>query len=239
MLPYIQILDNTEKMELFWDTVPDENLKSFKLYWSTSKDTTSFVTGSPGVPVYGLTGGSTGILGTTGYSIERQFKDFTLIRDNIPNIKVYEKKYTYASFNKSDIGLSGENSFYLMITSEGFTGIESEPGDVRLVPFLSDQPAEAGGYHSAITKSENFSQIVGTDPVRVKFSQDARVIELFNNSDSSPSYVDVSGFDASSDSGMVLMPKTYYVIDRHISKDTGFSIVADASDTDIRVVVHY
>jgi hypothetical protein len=238
MLPYIQILDNTEKMELFWDTVPDESLKSFKLYWSTSKDTTSFVTGSPGVPIYGLTGGSTGILGTTGYSIERQFKDFTLVRNNIPNIKVYEKKYTYASFNKSDIGLSNENSFYLMITSEGFTGIESEPGEVRLVPFLSDQPAEAGGYHSAITKSENFSQIISTDPVRVKFGEDARVIELYNYS-SNVVFLDISGFDADASSGMILPANTYYVIDRHVSKDTGFSMVSGGSDSDVRVVVHY
>jgi len=290
MPPNIQILANSEKMELFWDTDPDNSIQSFNLYWAISKDTNNFVTGSPGLPIFGdtggltgilgstggttgigttgsvtgpgpgfgltggttgiqgltgtqsvlgLTGGTTGVLGTTGYTIAREFENFTLLEEHIPNQKIFDRKYTYSRFNKSDIGMDDNNPFYVLITAQGETGVESEPGDVRLIPFLSDQPAEAGGAHSTITKSENFSQIVGTSPIRVTFGEDARVIELFNYNLSATVFVDISGFDASSSSGMVMMPNTYYVIDRHIDKDTGFSMISNVANTDVRVVVHY
>lgn len=217
MLPTIQVKSNLSEVTLFWDLDTDPLVNSFNLYWSLGKNTASSVIGD-----------------------DRVFAHFTLIKKFVPNSPTYGKKSTSVTFSRSSIGMGEEKSFYVAISSnsEG-SPTESELGTPRFIPSLADQPSDAGAYNSSLISSENYSQKIGTTPVRVTFDTDVKVLELKSFNTQGYIFVDVTGLDAHPLTGMPLDPGQYYVVDRNISKDTGVSFVASQEDLDLRIIAHH
>jgi hypothetical protein len=204
-------------------------LPSIQLYENSSKVTVFWDLLSPAtVASYNLYWSNTGDTGT-----------FVLLRTDIPNFGSFGKKYTAAYLDRAEISLSEKDSFYLAITSVSTLGAESPLGTARLIPYLSDQNVDAGSVNSPVTVSENKSLTVGGSALRLTFTHDAKLIEIFNNTDGATLYVDVTGFDATTTKSMPVYSKVYYTIFRNLNKDTGVSLITDGSDIDARIVVHY
>lgn len=167
---------------------------------------------------------------------------FALLQDNIPNFASLGKKYTKHSFDRSFIGLSISDTFYLAITWVNGTGVESALGIPRIIPYEVDQQADGGALNSPIVTSENISTHVGSSaPQRILFTHDVIFMEIFNNSSNVAIYVDLTGVDATIEKSMPVYPKVYYTIFRNLSKDNGVSIIAapGSEAADVRIVVHY
>jgi hypothetical protein len=143
-------------------------------------------------------------------------------------------------FTRTSIGLEGSASFYLALTGVDDANVESSLGTARLVAGLADQLVEAGTVNSPITISENLSRIIPeTTPTDIKFTHDVKFLEIFNNSATAVLYVEVTGFKASVERSMPVLPKVYYTVFRNLSKDMGVSMIAAGGSVDTRIVVHY
>lgn len=170
-----------------------------------------------------------------------QAGSYNELKRNIPNTPNYaeSKKKTSYSFNRSSIGLTEFDSFYIALSGVNNNNIETTLGTPRPIHYISDQPVSEGANHSPITRSENLSVMVGVTPVVIDFSQDIILIEIFNNSSSNILYVEVTGFEADSNKSMPIYPLVYYTIFRNLTKGTGISLVAGSGSVDARIVGHY
>ena len=219
MIPNIQLRELSSQVTVFWecDTVTP-GVTSFNLYWSKSKNTASTLNG-----------------------LKRQFTYYTPITTGIANFPSYNQECTSYKFNRADIGLTDADTFYVIITENTDPlSPESLPGNPRIVYGLVEQPVDAGGMNSPLTKSENLSQVINmSSPTLITFTMDVRILEIKNFSTAGNLFVDVTGIPADPSTGMPVAPGQYYVIDRNISKDTGVSLIGDSDGLDIRIFAHY
>lgn len=163
---------------------------------------------------------------------------FVLLRPNIPNYGIFGKRYTSCTFYRADIGLTEKDPFYVAISSE-IGGVVSPMGPYRIIPHIVDQTVEVSSDNSPLANAENHSQVVGAVPVRVVFTQDIKLIEVFNNSATEVLYIELSGFDADPLRSMPIYPLVYYTAFTNLAMQTGFSVVSGGGVADARIVVHY
>ena len=205
-------------------------LPSVQLYENSSKVTVFWDLESPiAVESFNLYWSLTGEPGT-----------FILLRTDIPNFGSFGKKYTAAYVNRTDLGLTEKDSFYVAISSISTTAqVESPLGIPRIIPYLSELMEDGVTINSPISVSENKSLAIGATVTRLTFTHDVKLVELFNNTDGSVLFVEITGQEASVSKSMPVYPKVYYTIFRNLNKDTGISLITDGGTVDARIVVHY
>ena len=165
---------------------------------------------------------------------------FSDISTSIPNFStVYGRRSTGFSFTRESLGLTVSDMFYLRLGITQVGGVTQYTNEVRAIPSLVDRKTPAGASNSPIERSENVSRFVGANETRSLFTQDTKLIEIFNNTREGVLYVDITGMPASVAKGMPVYPLTYYTVFRHVHKDTGISMISDGPVLDVRMVVHF
>lgn len=156
----------------------------------------------------------------------------------IRNTPSYGRVYVDYIFTRASIGVPDDAPFFLRATEVDTLGVESAPGPSKHFPDYRNVPNQSGAVNSPVLSSELYSQLVPTAATKITFSNDAKAIEIYNNS-AGNLYLDVTGSQVDPATGMIIPSTGYYSAQINIPKDTGISVYASAAPADIRIVVHY
>jgi hypothetical protein len=139
-------------------------------------------------------------------------------------------------FDREDLSLEETDTFFLRLVEFDKDDNQVSVGPVKQVPAVSDVSVIAGALNSPLKSSESFSLDISTVQ-RITFSEDAKYLEVFNNS-IDDLYISIDGLDADATRSMIVAPNSFYSISANIPKDVGVSLLSSGT-SNVRVVSHY